>query len=633
MQQERRRFGALEVIFILMAAGYLGYVMWRDDRPPAPEVAVTREAVEEVAIASTPSTLHSELPRQVLDAAQAKDRLAYLELYPPEVTTEAGGALLERANLYQQVADHSAAIADYNTLIAQYPNRAALYIARAESYIALAQYERAERDLVLAEEFTASNADLWRLRGDIALAQNDPEAALAAYTQGITLAPSIKGYLARGIFYLDEETDITRATEDLLVASRLGGGDALVFYHLGRAYEEAQNVDAAIRIYTSAIQRDRTLEDAFFRRGMLYFDANNPTRALQDLNQAVRLDPQDSINLNNRGFAYAAIEDFARAVLDYDSALQLAPDDAITLGNRAYAYYRLNEYALAMADFNRAIELDDSSPALYNNRGLVHEQLDDLPAAIADYTQALTLPAPDDQTALFYYNRGRVYLALEDDESRAQAIADLARASVLNDAYAETWRWLGDAYSDDDNTLAALSAYERYLDAARKQNITPLGYVSDYVAQYQPLIQAGIPTDDSTLYTRAAVTLYATPSTSATPILQLDAGEAVRVESIQSASWALVAYQERYGWVPLSLLRHEYAAATLTAETALRQLPDESTPTLKAPLPVGTAVNVSGRDTANRWYWVQTDAHGDGWLPQTAVRLEDSSAPIILLAP
>ena len=81
----------------------------------------------------------------------------------------------------------------------------------------------------------------------------------------------------------------------------------------------------------------------------------------------------------------------------------------------------------AVINFNRALQLDPDNADAYYNRARVYFAMQDLDAALDDLTAALEI---EKDAAQLYFLRGQVYLMAEETE---KGIADIERTVELAD--------------------------------------------------------------------------------------------------------------------------------------------------------------------------------------------------------
>ncbi|MCY3743564.1 MAG: tetratricopeptide repeat protein [Candidatus Poribacteria bacterium] len=248
-------------------------------------------------------------------------------------------------------------------------------------------------------------------------------------------------------------------------------------------------VEAAIKVYSDAIELNPRYSVAYTNRGVLYCYKGEYDLAIKDFNMAIKLNPNNFFAYNNRGNAYGKTENSDRAIEDFNAAIKLKPDYAKAYINRgrahsgkgnvneaindfskvielepdyAYAYYARGvtyaikrDFDLAIADYTKAIQLNPNYTDAYCNRGSAYCYKGEFDFAITDYTKAIEL---DPKSADVYSNRSIVWLILQNWDN---ARADLAAAKRVG---LDVRTWFHKLYKSVEN-------FERIIDAKLPEDI------------------------------------------------------------------------------------------------------------------------------------------------------------------
>ncbi len=184
------------------------------------------------------------------------------------------------------------------------------------------------------------------LRGQAALYEGDPAAALAAFDEAAALAPDQAGIAiarAQAIYQLDRRLDAAAA---ISLASKRWPRSPEVWLAAGRISRGAGELRRAIAAYDRAIALDRTMADAYLGLAAAHQQARDPARALATLRRLVRAVPDDAQGHARLATALLAQDDDAGAEPHLRRVLVLAPDrvDArLELAAIAYRAGRLTE--------------------------------------------------------------------------------------------------------------------------------------------------------------------------------------------------------------------------------------------------------------------------------------------------
>ncbi|HEX8072655.1 MAG TPA: protein kinase [Pyrinomonadaceae bacterium] len=208
--------------------------------------------------------------------------------------------------------------------------------------------------------------------------------------------------------------------------------------------------------------------------------------------RALAIDPQLAEGLTSRAFVEMAYDwRWAQAEEDYRRAIALNPSYATTHQWYSSCLVQMNRFPEALAEIRRAQELDPLSLIINANSGLYlyYSGPTHYEEAAREVRKALEV---DDSFGVAHLYLGYIYQ--QQPARRADALAELQRATALMGDDAETWAALGHAYAASGKTAEARKVLER-LRASH-----PGGYVSPY---FIALVYAGLGDHD-----RALAALY-----------------------------------------------------------------------------------------------------------------------------
>jgi tetratricopeptide (TPR) repeat protein len=124
---------------------------------------------------------------------------------------------------------------------------------------------------------------------DVALEDDDTEAALHAYERAIAADPTRidarinLGHLLHELGRFDEAERVYRD------AIRIRGNDALLLFNLGVLLDDADRKPEAMQAYEAAIQADPQLADCHYNLALLYEELGQPKQAIRHMSQYRRL--------------------------------------------------------------------------------------------------------------------------------------------------------------------------------------------------------------------------------------------------------------------------------------------------------------------------------------------------------
>jgi Tfp pilus assembly protein PilF len=87
--------------------------------------------------------------------------------------------------------------------------------------------------------------------------------------------------------------------------------------------EDASDFEAAIRLYSEAIELDPEWSDVYVFRGSMFAKKGDLDLAIEDFSQAIRFDPRDADAYQRRASAYERKGEETRAEADFAKSEQL----------------------------------------------------------------------------------------------------------------------------------------------------------------------------------------------------------------------------------------------------------------------------------------------------------------------
>jgi tetratricopeptide (TPR) repeat protein len=156
------------------------------------------------------------------------------------------------------------------------------------------------------------------------------------------------------------------------------------FLERARAHYSLGQTDAALKDLRHCLKEDPAYLEALLLRAEILLDQGDFPGALDDLERARRLAPKEVQVYCLRAEVYWSLGDITRALKDANYAVRLAPADPMPYITRANAHMINGALTAALADADKAIELAPEVPSLLNTRAFVHMEMDDLKAAHAD---------------------------------------------------------------------------------------------------------------------------------------------------------------------------------------------------------------------------------------------------------
>ncbi|KAG5472901.1 hypothetical protein LSCM4_02226 [Leishmania orientalis] len=224
--------------------------------------------------------------------------------------------------------------------------------------------------------------------------------------------------------------------------------------------DKLMNYTRAIDDYTTALRLDPRNPFTHYNLGISYERMGNYTRAVEAFTRAIELDGRRPDFFHNRGFTQRKQGAYAAAIADYTAAISLDPNHFKSHYNRACCLSRLGRYDEAVADYTTALQIDSENPSAYHNRGAALEKLGKLEAAIDDFNRALKL----DPKLTFSLNaRGLVYDQLQQYD---KALADFTEAIRLDQRNPAWLHNRGYTYRNKGELELAIADYSASIELA-----------------------------------------------------------------------------------------------------------------------------------------------------------------------
>ncbi|CAM40447.1 conserved hypothetical protein [Leishmania braziliensis MHOM/BR/75/M2904] len=221
-------------------------------------------------------------------------------------------------------------------------------------------------------------------------------------------------------------------------------------------------------------------EHYFYQRGLQHRQSGELEAAVAMYTKALEISPTHFKALFNRAFCEDKLKNYARAIDDYTAALELDPRNPFTYYNLGISYDHTGSHARAVQAFTRAIELDDHHPDFFHNRGFMQRKQGAYTAAIADYTAAIFL---DPNHFKSHYNRAYCFAKLGYYD---EAVADYTAALKIDSDNSNVYHNRGAALAKLGKLRAAVEDFNRALkrDPKLAFSLNARGLVYDQLQQY-----------------------------------------------------------------------------------------------------------------------------------------------------
>lgn len=244
-------------------------------------------------------------------------------------------------------------------------NKAVALGNRAAAYKLMGKYDEALADVDIAVGLDPRNPQYWCQRGDLRGKKQMFAEAISDYTTALEKAPNYAwAFRGRGYAHLSRG-DAKLALADFNEALRAKPDDFNLTFMRGRANSQAQNWDAAIVDFTSALN----------------------TKGAANL-----LPSERATILSQRAFARLKLGRTADAKADVDEALRMAPKSAFSLAVSGLVEEEQGHKTEAASLYNRALALD--SGIEFARHGLDRVQQTEAAFSPPPATPDTTMPPP-----------------------------------------------------------------------------------------------------------------------------------------------------------------------------------------------------------------------------------------------
>jgi tetratricopeptide (TPR) repeat protein len=300
--------------------------------------------------------------------------------------------------------------------------------------------------------------------GDVAMAEDQPSAAVEAFSGAIALKPeSMLGYLKRGQAYL-ARAEWVSALRDLDRATELDPTAPLPLELLGDANEALGRHARAVQRYESRLALDDRSAAVQYKLGLARYRDGDPGSAIRPLQQAVTLDRNRAESHYLLGLCLRDVGRWAEARAALGAAISIAPGLIEPREALASLLEQHGEPRLALEELEAILTLEPGRAERVIAVGLAQARLGRREAAVATLERAIERFSDSAQA---YGALGRIWLeeaergerlalpkALEalaeaaaHPDVTSGALTDLGRASMLANDFEGAERALRQATS------------------------------------------------------------------------------------------------------------------------------------------------------------------------------------------
>lgn len=248
-------------------------------------------------------------------------------------------------------------------------------------------------ETVIADNTAPVNirAGAFWVRGEALMKKRDYDAAIAAYTAAVELAPDNASFInSRGIAYGQIGND-ERALADYAASSKLRpkfsspyNNRALIFMRQGDLQRALDELNSAVPLAFNEASRYNHL----YNRARVQTYRKQYDAALADFAEAQKVNPGGPQVSAYRCITYTEIGKFEDALADCNAAVAHAPNSVYALTSRGNAYLEKGDLDAALKDYNEALRINPNNIRAHASRGKLFERRKDAAGARAEYRSA-----------------------------------------------------------------------------------------------------------------------------------------------------------------------------------------------------------------------------------------------------
>ena len=232
-------------------------------------------------------------------------------------------------------------------------------------------------------------------RGAVAMKNQRPSDAEAAFREAVRLAPSLAdAHMDLGLV-LGREGKLDEAIESLKTALHLNPRIEGAHMFLGIFLHQANRQDEARTALQQEISQSPNNAEALTWLGMVELAAGHPEKAVGPFDRAAELQPDDLNVLEYRGRAHNLV-----ARDSYARMARLDPTNWHVHRVQAELYADEGRHTDAITEYEEAIKLEARNPDLYEGLGDEYRKTNQLDAAQHSYAKELEL-SPKSAVAMY----------------------------------------------------------------------------------------------------------------------------------------------------------------------------------------------------------------------------------------
>lgn len=272
-------------------------------------------------------------------------------------------ALVNRGIARAELGDKALALQDFTAAIQLKPQLPSLYKNRSKFHLQFNDSKAALADLAQVLKISPKDGDALLRRAKIFLLQKKYNEALPDLNRLLQLTPNhIEGRFRRSLVYRKSNA-LRKARGDLLFLLKTKPKTVMDRIMQGQALHDFKRYQEAIDKYNEGVAMDSKNPVLFFSRGRAYRVLNDLNQAIRDFSSAIKIRPNYVEAYGGRAACFSKLNKINEAISDYSQALQLNPGIASYYANRGSLYIEVKRPKLALTDLRRFLSMAPNHPS------------------------------------------------------------------------------------------------------------------------------------------------------------------------------------------------------------------------------------------------------------------------------
>ena len=203
----------------------------------------------------------------------------------------------------------------------------------------------------------------------------------------------------------------------------------LLFNILGVCYETLGELDAAAKMFKTAVTIKPDYAEAHFNLGVVQKGIEQPELSIESYRKAIAIKPNYPDAHNNLGNIFLDLNQHDNAVEHFEWAVAYKPEFAEAFNNLGVANREIDQFDNAVKNFKKAIELNPQYTQAHLNLGNIFKDLGQRELAAKCFEQAI---ANEPDNAQAHVNLGT---AFKEEGQIKDAIKSFKKAIKINPNY------------------------------------------------------------------------------------------------------------------------------------------------------------------------------------------------------